>query len=85
MEEKSLMTLSSYRPSVLLDHLLGQLQLKNDAALARLLVVNPGVVSRVRHRKMPISANLLLNMHELTAIAIPTLRYLMGDSRRLFS
>lgn len=85
MRKKALLKLASYTPDNFLNRLLGRLDLKNDAALARELDVTPGVVSRIRNKKAPVSANLLLMIHEATEIAIPELRRMMGDSRRLFS
>ncbi len=83
--KKPLLRLPTYTPDRFLDRVLGHLQLKNDAALARSLDVTPAIVSRVRNRKLPVSANLLLTVHEHTHIAISELRRMMGDSRRLFS
>lgn len=81
----NLLNLHSYTPDGFLDHLLQRLGLKNDAALARLLAVTPAIVSRIRNRKLPVSCNMLLAIHEATNIAIRELRRMMGDTRRLFS
>lgn len=80
-----LMKLPSYAPETFLDGLESRMQLKNDAALARELAVAPALLSRIRNRHLPISATLLLSIHESTQIAIVELRRMMGDSRRLFS
>ncbi len=85
MRKKALLKLTSYSPDNFLNRLIGKMGLKNDAALARTLDVTPAVVSRIRNKKAPVSANLLLMIHEMTEIAIPELRRMMGDSRRLFS
>ena len=85
MRKKALLKIASYSPENFLNRLLGKMQLKNDAALARVLEVTPAVVSRIRNKRVPVSANLLLMIHETTEIAIPELRRMMGDSRRLFS
>ena len=68
-------------PNHLLDVLLGKMQLKNDAALARMLEVSPPVISKVRHHRLPVGASLLIRMHEVTGISIRDLRNLMGDRR----
>jgi hypothetical protein len=73
-----------YNPNHLLDVLLGKMQLKNDAALSRMLEVAPPVISKIRHHHMPIGASLLIRMHELTGIDIRSLRDLMGDRRRKY-
>lgn len=85
MKKTNLLALSTYMPASFLDRLEARLKLKNDAALARSLEVTPALLSRIRNRRMPISASLLLSIHESTQIAIGDLRRMMGDSRRLFS
>ena len=73
-----------YDPDRLLDTLIELKQLKNDAALARLLEVAPPVISKIRHRRLPVGASLLIRMHEETGLTIGDLRYLMGDRRKKF-
>jgi len=70
-----------YNPNHLLDVLIEKLQLKNDAALSRTLEVAPPVLSKIRHRKLPVGASLLIRMHEVTGMAVSELRQLMGDRR----
>ncbi len=70
-----------YNPNRLLDTLIENLRLKNDAQLCRALEVAPPVVSKIRHHKLPVGASMLLRMHEVTGLAIQDLRYLMGDRR----
>ena len=41
-----------YDPNNLLDTLIKQLHLKNDAALSRALEVAPPVISKIRHRRL---------------------------------
>jgi len=71
-------------PGALLDHLLKNLGLKNDAALARVLEVQPPVISKLRHCRLPVGATMLIRMHEVTDISIKELRALMGDRRAKF-
>ncbi|MBI1890379.1 MAG: hypothetical protein HYS18_07030 [Burkholderiales bacterium] len=54
---------------------------QNDAALSRKLEVAPPVISKIRHRRLPIGASLLIRMHEVTGMSIRELRDLMGDRR----
>jgi plasmid maintenance system antidote protein VapI len=68
-----------YNPNHLLDILIGKLQLKNDAALARALEVAPPVISKIRHHRLAVGASILLRMHEVSDISIRELRNLMGD------
>lgn len=70
-----------YNPNNLLDQLLETMRLKNDAALARVLEVAPPVISKIRHRRLPVGASLLIRMHEVSDLSIRDLRYLMGDRR----
>lgn len=74
-----------YDPNQLLDSLLEHLRLKNDAALSRALEVAPPVISKIRHRRLPVSASMLIRMHEVTGFTIRDLRFLMGDRRAVFS
>jgi hypothetical protein len=74
-----------YDPDHLLDSLLEHLRLKNDAALSRALEVAPPVISKIRHRRLPVSASILIRMHEVTGFTIRDLRFLMGDRREVFN
>ncbi len=71
----------SYDPDRLLDTLINKLALKNDAALSRALEVAPPVISKIRHRRLPVGASLLIRMHEVSDLSIKELRTLMGDRR----
>jgi len=73
-----------YDPNNLLDTLIKQLHLKNDAALSRALEVAPPVISKIRHRRLPVGASLLIRMHEISDLSIKELRSLMGDRRNKF-
>ncbi|AMO94011.1 hypothetical protein CFter6_1299 [Collimonas fungivorans] len=76
--------LATYDPNHLLDSLIDKLQLKNDAALSRALEVAPPVISKIRHRRLPVGASLLIRMHEISDLTIGELRGLMGDRRGKF-
>ncbi|MGV3654676.1 MAG: hypothetical protein ACO1N5_10705 [Noviherbaspirillum sp.] len=73
-----------YDPDNLLGSLRGRLNLKNDAALSRALEVAPPIISKIRHRRLPVGASLLIRMHEVTDLSIKDLRELMGDRRNKF-
>jgi hypothetical protein len=79
--EHALASQDSYNPSRLLDTLRERMQLKNDAALSRALEVAPPVISKIRHRALPVGASMLIRMHEVTDLSISELRDLMGDRR----
>lgn len=73
-----------YDPDHLLASLIGRLKLKNDAALSRALEVSPPVISKIRHRRLPVTGSLLIRMHEVTNLSIGELRSLLGDRRTKF-
>lgn len=66
-------------PNKLLDALIERLQLKNDAALCRVLAVNPPVISKIRHGTLQIGPTMLIRMHEVSDLKIGELRQLMLD------
>lgn len=84
METTSASALHSYNPDNLLNALIEKLGLKNDAALARLLEVAPPILSKIRHRRLPVGAALLIRMHEVSNMPIRELRDLMGDRRQKY-
>ena len=84
MEQENMQTMQHYDPDQLLASLIGKLNLKNDAALSRALEVSPPVISKIRHRRLPVTASLLIRMHEVSALTISELRHLMGDRRGKF-
>lgn len=73
-----------YDPNNLLESLIEKLNLKNDAALSRALEVAPPLISKIRHRRLPVGASLLIRMHEVSDLSIRDLRHLMGDRRNKF-
>lgn len=81
MEQHEQIAQESYDPNRLLDTLIEKLNLKNDAALSRALEVAPPVISKIRHRRLPVGASLLIRMHEVSGLSIRELRDLMGDRR----
>jgi plasmid maintenance system antidote protein VapI len=74
-------TQSSYDPNRLLNVLIEKTNSKNDAALSRALEVAPPLISKIRHRRLPIGASMLIRMHEVCGMSIGELRELMGDRR----
>ena len=73
-----------YDPNRLLDRVREALHLANDAALARTLQIRPPVLSTIRHRRTPVSASLLIRIHEETNLSIAELREMLGDRRQKF-
>jgi hypothetical protein len=85
MEKSTLCSLPTYDPDRLLDELKDRLQVKTDAQLALAIDVKAPVISKLRHRVIPVTAFVLIKMHEATQLSIKELRYLMGDEGRWFN
>lgn len=74
----------NYNPAKLLDTLMTRLHFKNDAALCRALEIAPPLISKIRHRRVPIGGPMLIRMHEISGLTIEELRDYMGDRRTKF-
>lgn len=75
---------TSYNPDRLFNALIMNFHVKNDTALARMLEVSPPMISKIRHRKKPLGASLLIRIHEVCGMEIGDLQCLMGDRRQKF-
>jgi plasmid maintenance system antidote protein VapI len=73
-----------YDGAQLLDGVLAHLNLKNDAALGRVLEVAPPLISKIRNARQMVSSALLIRLQEETNLSIRELRAMMGDHRRLW-
>lgn len=80
-QDKPQTSQEGYDPNRLLDGMLERLKLKNDAALSRALEVAPPVISKIRHRRLPVGASILLRMHEVSDLSVTQLREMLGDRR----
>lgn len=76
MEEKKL------QPNALVDYLLEKLSLKNDRQLAEYFDVLPPVISKIRNRRMSVSANMILLIHEKLDIPVAEIRRLIDQTRQ---
>lgn len=74
----------TYSPDRLFDAVSLRLKVKNDANLARVLEVNAPIISKMRHRRLPVGAAMLIRMHEVTGLQIADLQELMGERRGKF-
>lgn len=63
---------------IYLNFLLSNLGLKNDAHLCRFLDVAAPVISKIRHGSLPVSAEVLIRIHEKTDISIKDLKQGFG-------
>lgn len=65
-------------PARLLDTLKELLLLRSDSDLAAVLGTTPSLISKVRHRQLPVADWLLISMHEESELSIRELRALNG-------
>lgn len=84
VESKDSQCTFQHNPNQLFDTLKKQLNLRNDAALSRILGVAPPVVSKIRSHRLPVGPSMLINIHEVSGISIKEIRALMGDTRKKF-
>lgn len=66
--------------SRLLNHIMAQLKLKNDAALSRVLEVAPPVISKIRHQRLAIGPALKIRILEKMEISVHEINYLIGKA-----
>lgn len=79
-----LFELESYNPEPLLDAISQAISVRSDNALAKALGITQGAMSKIRNKHKPVSAEVLLRMHDISGLSIRQMRNLMGDNRRLF-
>lgn len=60
--------------NILLDRVIAEKRLKNDAALSRLLEVAPPVVSKLRRFHLEVGPSIILKLHELGDIPLAEIR-----------
>ena len=60
----------------LLDALIERFKLKNDAALSRASGLSPAVICKLRHGKLPLSAQSILSIHEHLGVPVKEIREL---------
>lgn len=77
-KQRAYFEIKTYNPDPLLDALASRLQVKSDAGLARKLEMNPPAISKIRHRVIPVTAETLLRMHDVSGLPVNDLRKLMG-------
>jgi transcriptional regulator with XRE-family HTH domain len=65
----------------LLDYLLRQQRVKNDAALSRLLLLAPSSISKISRGRSSVSAEVLLRAHEAFGISIAELKRLEREQQ----
>lgn len=70
------------RPHWMLDYLLVTYKVKNDAELAKRLNVRSPVISKIRNRKVPVGAPLILEIHEEFELPIKEIKALIAESEK---
>ena len=78
------MIFTDYDPNRLLDTLTQRLGVNSDKALSQKLKMNKTLVARIRQKRLPLGASLLMGIHEATGISIPELKKILGDRRSKF-
>lgn len=64
------------RPHRLFDHIRLAYKIQSDASLSQILEVSPSIISRIRSRKIKISAELILKIYDITDLPIQSIREL---------
>lgn len=77
VKKVSLLDQPGYNPNPLLDEVMSRFGLKNDAALSRALEVRPSDICKIRKLILPISASILIKVHEGADMSFSDLRSLM--------
>ena len=67
-----------YNPKALIDHVKKKLGVKRDYELVKIIGFNASVISKVRHKRKLLSAELLLALHDATGIPIKEMKQMMG-------
>lgn len=62
----------------MLDGVIEQQNLKNDAALARAIKVAPPVISKIRNGVLPLGSSMLVKLHEFTGKTTLEIKALAG-------
>ena len=73
MQEKS-KALIDYQPNALIDHLITRFNIRTDAALAKMMELQPPTISKMRHGKMSLTPNFILKVHDTFDIPIKDIK-----------
>ena len=66
------------KPHKLLDTMIDEFKLKNDAALCRLIGIDKSRVSKLRKGRLPVNATHILYIHDVTGWEIKRIKALAG-------
>lgn len=73
-----------YRPENLFNALHYMLGARNDAALSAIMGVPHSTISRMRRRVTPVTAEMVIRIHDVSQLSIRHIRFLMGDREGYF-
>jgi plasmid maintenance system antidote protein VapI len=62
------------KSNALIDHLLERFNLGTDAALARMMELQPPVISKMRHGKMSLTPSFILKVHDTFDIPVKEIK-----------
>lgn len=74
----TMLTNPDYKPENLITLLKEKFNLKSDRKLAELLDIDTAVMSRIKNKKLYMSGEVLLRVHEISGMPIATIRSLCG-------
>ncbi len=74
----------NYDPNALVNSVICTLHLKNDFHLSKVLGISPSTIARIRYFQLPVSASILVRLHQETGLSVKELRAMMGDERKFF-
>ena len=66
------------KPHKLFDTIIAEFNLKNDAALCRLLEIDKGQISKLRNGRLAVNATHVLHIHDVTGWEIKRIKQLAG-------
>ena len=66
------------KPHKLLDTIIAEFKLKNDAALCKLLELDKGQISKLRNGKLQVNSTHILYIHDVTGWEIKRIKQLAG-------
>lgn len=76
MEKNTTKTTTVMKHHRLLDHILVAYKLKSDRQLAQHLGIVPSTVCKIRSRASPLTAEIMLKIHDYTGMSIQSIREL---------
>lgn len=73
-----LLSIENYNPAALFEHVLDYTHTRSDAQLAKMLGVAPPAICKIRHKKVRMTADMLIRLHDATGKSLDELRGIAG-------